>query len=74
MKREACLLLGKACDSITLSIEFFNRPHDIGRATATLILLDHAFEMLLKASPIDCGGHINCCYEVTSGSVTGGRS
>ena len=58
MKREAHLLLGKACDSLTLTIEFFNRPHDLGRATTTLILLDHTFEMLLKASILHRGGRI----------------
>jgi Domain of unknown function (DUF3644) len=58
MKREAHLLLDKACDSLILSIEFFNRPHDIGRTTSTLILLDHAFEMLLKASILQKGGKI----------------
>ena len=58
MKRETRLLLGKACDSLTLSIEFFNRPHDLGRATTTLILLDHAFEMLLKACIVHRGGRI----------------
>jgi hypothetical protein len=50
--------MGKACDSLTLSIEFFNRPHDLGRTTTTLILLDHAFEMLLKASIVHRGGRI----------------
>ena len=58
MKREARLLLDKACDSLTLSIEFFNRPHDLGRATTTLILLDHAFEMLLKGGIVHLGGRI----------------
>jgi hypothetical protein len=58
MKREAKLLLDKACDSLLLSIEFFNRPHDLGRVTLTLILLDHAFEMLLKASIVQRGGRI----------------
>ncbi|HKQ48599.1 MAG TPA: DUF3644 domain-containing protein [Phycisphaerae bacterium] len=58
MKREASLLLGKACDSLLLSIEFFNRPHDRGRTEAVLILLDHAFEMLLKASILRQGGRI----------------
>lgn len=58
MKREARLLLGKACDSLMLSIEFFNRPHDLGRATTTLILLDHSFEMLLKAGIVHRGGRI----------------
>jgi len=58
VKREARFLLDKACDSLILSIEFFNRPHDVGRASATLILLDHAFEMLLKASIVHRGGRI----------------
>jgi hypothetical protein len=58
VKREARLLMGKACDSLTLSIEFFNRPHDLGRATTTLILLDHSFEMLLKAGILHRGGRI----------------
>lgn len=58
MRREARLLLDKASDSLTLSVEFFNRPHDIGRATACLIFLDHAFEMLLKAGIVARGGKI----------------
>lgn len=58
MKRETRLLLNKACDSLMLSIEFFNRPHDLGRATTTLILLDHSFEMLLKAGILHRGGRI----------------
>jgi len=58
MKREAKLLLQRACDSLVLSIEFFNRPHERGRINATLILLDHAFEMLLKAAILHRGGRI----------------
>lgn len=58
MKREASLLLNKACDSLLLSIEFFNRPHDRGRTEAVLILLDHAFEMLMKAGILRRGGRI----------------
>lgn len=58
MKREARLLLDKASDSLVLSIEFFNRPHDRGRVPASLILLDHAFEMLLKAAILHRGGRI----------------
>lgn len=58
MKREAKLLLDKARDSLILSVEIFNRPHDCGRATTTLILLDHAFEMLLKAAILHRGGRI----------------
>ena len=48
MKREAKLLLGKAIDSLVLSMEHFNRPCDRGRTTAVLIFLDHAFEMTLN--------------------------
>ncbi len=58
MKREARLLLNKACDSLVLSVELFNRPHDRGRVSGSLILLDHAFEMLLKAAILHRGGHI----------------
>lgn len=58
MKREARLLLAKACDSLVLSIELFNRPHDRGRVTSTLIQLDHSFEMLLKAAILHRGGRI----------------
>lgn len=58
MKREAKLLLGKACDSLVLSIELFNRPHDRGRISSTLIQLDHAFEMLMKAAILNRGGRI----------------
>jgi len=58
MKREAKLLLEKACDALILSIEFFNRPHDRGRVSCTLILLDHGFEMLMKAAILHRGGRI----------------
>jgi len=58
MKREANLLLEKACDSLVLSIELFNRPHDRGRVSSTLIHLDHGFEMLMKAAILHCGGRI----------------
>ena len=58
MKREAKLLLAKACDALVLSIELFNRPHDRGRVTSTLIQLDHGFEMLMKAAILQRGGKI----------------
>lgn len=58
MKREAKLLLDKACDSLVLSIELFNRPNDRGRVSSTLILIDHSFEMLLKAALLHGGGRI----------------
>ncbi len=58
MKREAKLLLAKACDSLVLSIELFNRPHDRGRPVGVLIFLDHSFEMLLKAAILHRNGKI----------------
>lgn len=58
MKREAKLLLEKACDALVLSIELFNRPHDRGRIGCTLIQLDHSFEMLMKAAILHRGGRI----------------
>jgi hypothetical protein len=58
MKREATFLLKKATDSLILAIEHFNRPIDRGRVSAVLILLDHAFEMLLKAAILHRGGRI----------------
>jgi len=58
MRREVRLLHGKALDSLILSIEHFNRPDERGRVSTVLILLDHAFEMLLKASILHRGGRI----------------
>lgn len=51
-------MLSKAIDSLILCVEIFNRPYDRGRQTATLIFLDHSFEMLLKASILQRGGKI----------------
>jgi hypothetical protein len=56
LKREARLLLQKACDALLLAVVHFNCPHDTGRTTAVLILLDHSFEMLLKAAIVHRGG------------------
>jgi hypothetical protein len=58
MKGEARLLLEKGADSLLLGIEKFNCPFERGRVTAVLIFLDHAFEMLLKASILQRGGRI----------------
>ncbi len=58
MKKEARLLLERAVDSLILSIEHFNRPWDRGRIEAVLILLDHSFELLLKAAILHKGGKI----------------
>ena len=56
MKREAKLLLNKACDALILSIELFDRPHDQGRVSGALIQLNHGFEMLMKA--VVCQVHL----------------
>ena len=58
MKKEAKLLLDKACDSLLLGIELFNRPSECGRVSAVLIHTDHAFEMFLKAAIVQKGGKI----------------
>ena len=50
MKKEVRQLREKAINSLVLSIDHFNRPWDRGRTEAVLILLDHSFEMLLKAA------------------------
>ncbi|BCV22766.1 DUF3644 domain-containing protein [Moorella sp. Hama-1] len=49
IKRDVVELKKRAINSLVLAIELFNRPHDQGRAEGVLILLHHAFEMLLKA-------------------------
>ena len=58
MKKEAKHLYQKAVDSLVLSIELFNRPSDTARVHGTLIMMDHSFEMLLKASILHKGGKI----------------
>lgn len=50
MKKEVRQLREKAINALVLSIDHFNRPWDRGRTEAVLILLDHSFEMLLKAA------------------------
>ncbi len=50
MKKEIRRLREKAVNALVLSIDHFNRPWDRGRIEAVLILLDHSFEMLLKAA------------------------
>lgn len=41
-----------------LAIELFNRPSEVGRTEAVLILLQHAFEMLLKSAIYERRGTI----------------
>lgn len=58
MKKEVKHLYSKAVDSLVLSIELFNRPNDTARVHGVLIMMDHSFEMLLKASILQKGGKI----------------
>ena len=58
MKREARLLLDKGICSLIISVDHFNSSRNAGRTTAVILMLHHAFEMLLKASLIQCGGTI----------------
>lgn len=51
-------MLSKAVNSLILSIEHFNRPFETGRIEAVLILLDHSFEMMLKAALCHRGARI----------------
>lgn len=63
MKKQAKLLFEKAVDSLILSISHFNNPWDRGRKEAVLILLDRAFELLLKSIILHKGGKIREAYE-----------
>jgi hypothetical protein len=49
MKRRTRLLKSTAMESLTLSLEVFNRPSPVARTQGVLLNLQHAFEMLLKA-------------------------
>jgi hypothetical protein len=48
----------RALNSLVLAIEIFNRPYGSGRTEAVLILLQHAFEMFLKAAIYEKRGTI----------------
>lgn len=58
MKREARMLLERSLDSLVLSVERFNSPWDRGRQEVMLLLLDRAFELLMKAIILHRGGRI----------------
>lgn len=58
IRRESAALLTKSLASLTLAIEHFNRPSDLGRSESVLILLDHSLEMLLKAAILHKGEKI----------------
>src|SRR4051794_39848875 len=58
IKKEVKPLLQKSLNSLTLAIEMFNRPSDLGRIDTVLILFDHSIEMLLKASILQKGARV----------------
>jgi hypothetical protein len=58
VKRETQMLLERSLDSLVLSVERFNCPWDRGRQEVMLLLLDRAFELLMKAAILNCGGRI----------------
>ena len=58
MRKEARTLHGKAVDSLVIAVDHFNRAWDRGRTEAVLIMLDRAFELVLKAIIIHKGGEI----------------
>lgn len=62
MKKQAKLLFEKAVDSLIISISHFNNPWDRGRKEAVIILLDRAFELILKAIILHKGGKIREAY------------
>ena len=49
IRKKSKLLLLRSIDSLRISIELFNRPFDLGRTEGVLLMLHHAFEMLVKA-------------------------
>ncbi len=52
-------LLDRAMGSLALAVELFNRPSELARQHAVLILLHHGFEMLLKAAILRRTGRIH---------------
>jgi hypothetical protein len=58
VRKEAKTLYAKAVDSLVLAVDHFNRVWGCGRTEAVLIMLDRAFELLLKATIVHRGGKI----------------
>ena len=58
-KKNVTPMLHNGIDSMTLAIELFNRPSEQARTHAVLMLLHHAFEMLLKAAILQRTGSIH---------------
>lgn len=58
MRKQPKILFEKSIESLLLSIDHFNRISELGRHEAVLILLDRAFELLLKSVILHKGGKI----------------
>jgi hypothetical protein len=58
MKAAARELHRKSLASMRSAMTSFNSPHDDGRATAVLLHLQHAFEMMLKAVLVQGGKNV----------------
>ncbi len=63
MKRKTRKLLDGARESLIVGVEVFNRPSDIGRVEGVLLMMNHAFEMLLKAIVFEKTGRIRARRE-----------
>jgi len=59
LKKNVAPLLARSIESLTLAIELFNRPAETARSHGVLILLQHSFEMLLKAAILQRTGTIH---------------
>jgi hypothetical protein len=58
LKQDVQPLLDRAISSLTLAVEIFNRPTNLAREHSVLIMLQHSFEMLLKAAILQRTGKI----------------
>lgn len=59
MKRKTRSFIDCAVESLTLAMELFNRPAETARQEGILLLLNHSFEMLLKAVVLEKTGRIH---------------
>lgn len=59
LKKNVGPMLQNSIESLTLAVELFNRPAELARTHSVLMLLQHAFEMLLKAAILQKTGSIH---------------
>jgi hypothetical protein len=63
MKRKTRKFLDRRKESLILGVEIFNRPSEIGRVEGVLLMMNHAFEMLLKAVVFEKTGRIRAKHD-----------